>query len=268
VRRIAAEPVTALLVQRALVMEVAHPMVGAGVHDHSAFRTQPIKRAWVTADAALRLVFGDDAVARAAARQIYGVHDHINGTLPHTTGGWREGTPYTAHDASLLTWVWATLVDSAETAYTRWVRPFSTTEADAFYDEMKAMAGFLGIPDALVPGDRAGFGRYMEDRLDDESLGSGEVSRELARHILWYRHWTVPPPVVRLERVLALATLDPRLLERLELRPGPRDVRLGRRLDSWLAAGYRRIPRPGARLPRLYVLLRGPTVGAARRFRR
>ena len=260
VRRIAAEPVTALLVQRALVMEVAHPMVGAGVHHHSAFRTQPIRRAWVTADAALRLVFGNDAVARASARQIYGVHDRINGTLPHAAGPWAEGTPYTAHDAALLTWVWATLVDSAETAYTRWVSPFSAAQADDFYAEMTAMADFLGIPSALVPGDRAAFAQYMEERLDDESLGSGLLSRQLARQILWYRHWTVPPPVVRLERVLALATLDPRLVARLELRPDRGDVRLGRRIDSWLAAGYRRLPRPGVPLPRLYVHIR-ETVG-------
>jgi len=267
VRRVAAEPVTALLVQRALVMEVAHPMVGAGVHHHSGFRAHPIRRAWVTADAALRLVFGDDEVARGAVRQIYGVHDHINGALPDAAGRWEKGAAYTAHDASLLTWVWATLVDTAETAYTRWVRPFTAGEAEAFYDEMKAMARFLGIPDALVPVDRPAFSRYMDDMLDDASLGSGAVSREVARQILWYRHWTVLPPVVRLERVLALATLDPRLLDRLGLRPSPDDARLGERLDRWLATGYRRLPRPGASVPRLYVLLRRPSIGVARRLR-
>ena len=254
----AAEPVTALLVQRALVMEVAHPMVGAGVDRHSSFRSRPVRRAWVTADAALRLLFGDDDVARGAVRQIYAVHDHINGELAHGAGTWPEGTPYTAHDAELLRWVWATLVDTATTAYSRWVRPLSAEEADHFYAEMQALARFLGIPGALLPEDRRAFARYLESVLEDRALGSGAVSRALARQILWYRHWSVPSPVVRLERVLAFATLDARLLERLELRPGRADEALGRRLDGALAGWYRRLPRPGTSVPRLYVRLRRP----------
>jgi len=271
-RRVAAEPVTALLVQRALVMEVAHPMVGAGVDHHSGFRTQPYRRAWATADAALRLLFGDDGTARGAARQIYAVHDHINGELGHDVGPWPQGTAYSAHDAELLTWVWATLVDTALVGYERWVRPLRADEADAFYGEMKAMARFLGIPDSLLPAGRTEFAAYLEHVLDDPALGSGTVSRALARQILWYRHWSVPAPVVRLERVLALATLDPRLLERLDLHPSPSDEALGRRVDGWLAAGYRHLPRPGTSLPRLYVRLRAVRVpvgsGVGRRLRR
>src|SRR5579863_2749307 len=77
VRAVVAEPVTALLVQRALVMDVAHPSVAAAVAHHSEFQRRPLTRAWATVDAALRLVFGDEQVARDAARQIYAVHDHI-----------------------------------------------------------------------------------------------------------------------------------------------------------------------------------------------
>jgi uncharacterized protein (DUF2236 family) len=50
------------------------------------------------------------------------------------------GAAYTAHDAALLTWVWATLVDSAEVAYTRWVGPLAPAEADAYYADMVAFA--------------------------------------------------------------------------------------------------------------------------------
>ena len=60
-RRVVAEPVTALMIQRALVMDVAHPKVAAGVEDHSQFRSHPWRRAWVTVDTGLRLVFGSTA---------------------------------------------------------------------------------------------------------------------------------------------------------------------------------------------------------------
>jgi uncharacterized protein (DUF2236 family) len=271
VRAVVAEPVTALLVQRALVMDVAHPEVAGAVADHSDFQRRPLTRAWATVDAALRLVFGDEQVARDAARQIYAVHDHIEGSLggskaarPRGEGGTRH---YTAHDATLLTWVWATLVDTAETAYTRWVRPFRPPEAQVFYDEMRSFGQFFGIPDQLLPPDREAFSSYLDDMLGGELLGASGASRSLARQVLWFEHRVVPSPLVRVERVLALATLDPRVLERLGIRPDTADVDLGRRVDAWLSAHYRRFPRPPRVLPALYVLLRGPSVGLAGRAR-
>ncbi len=268
-----AEPVTALLVQRALVMEVAHPKVAAAVADHSHFQQHPITRAWATTDAALRLVFGDEKVARDAARQIYGVHDHINGNRPGPIGSGpdveadaRHGE-YSAHDASLLAWVWATLVDTAETAFTRWVRPFGAAEAEAFYGEMRSFARFLGIPDELLPADRPAFASYLEDLLGGGLLGTSPESRSLARQVLWFQHRSVPSPLVRVERVLALATLDDRVVEGLGLRPDPADVELGRRLDAWLSSYYGRFPRPPRLLPALYVLMRRPSVGLAGRLR-
>jgi len=260
-RRVVAEPVTALMIQRALVMDVAHPLVAAGVEDHSQFRSRPWRRAWITVDAGLRLVFGPTSVARAAARQIYATHDHIHGTA--TDGA---GAAYTAHDASLLTWVWATLVDSAETAYTRWVGPFGPGEAEAYYADMVAFARFVGIPAELLPADRPAFAAYLHAMLDSGLLGTGAVGRDLVGHILWFEHPSVPPPVVRVGRVLAVTTLDPRLRQALDLRLDPADERFGNRLDQRLRTYYRRLPRARAGLPTFYVFLRRPTIGLAGRL--
>jgi uncharacterized protein (DUF2236 family) len=269
VRAVVAEPVTALLVQRALVMDVAHPKVAAAVAHHSEFQRRPLTRAWATADAALRLVFGDEHVARGAARQIYGVHDHINGRLDvgNGLGGDTGDAQYTAHDASLLTWVWATLVDTAETAFTRWVRPFGADEAEAFYDEMLSFARFFGIPDELLPADRRAFARYLDDMLSSESLATGDESRSLARQVLWFSHRRVPSPIVRVERALALATLDVRIVDRLGIGVDDADRELGRRLDGLLSSYYRRFPRPPRVMPALYILMRRPSIGMADRVR-
>jgi len=273
VRAAVAEPVTALLVQRALVMDVAHPKVAAAVADHSRFQRRPLSRAWVTADTALRLVFGNEQVARGAVRQIYGVDDHIHGELGRRVDRGPVGPEvgvheqYTAHDASLLAWVWATLVDTAETAYTRWVRPFDAAEAESFYGEMRLLARFLGIPDDLLPPDRHAFSRYLDAALDDQGVGSSQESRSVARQVLWFAHRSVPSPIVRVERVLALRTLDPRLVDRLDIRPGTADLDLGRKLDNWLGSYYRRLPRLPGILPALYVLMRGPTINLAGRVR-
>lgn len=267
-RRVLSEPVTSLLVQRALVMEVAHPKVAAGVDDHSSFKRRPISRAWVTADAALRLVFGDAETARGAARQIYRTHDRINGRLTEQAGEWRSGDSYTAHDASLLKWGWATLVDSAHVAYTRWVRAFSDEEAERYYAEALAFAGFLGIPSALLPQRRYEFAEYLEEMLGGGLLASMATSRRLASEVLWYRHWIVAPPAVLVQRAMALATLDERLVKRLGLRADGREMRLGRRLDLELARWYRHLPGSRAALPGLYLMLRRPTLVLGERLGR
>ncbi|HEY7947002.1 MAG TPA: oxygenase MpaB family protein [Acidimicrobiales bacterium] len=266
-RRVVAEPVTALMIQRALVMDVAHPKVAAGVEDHSSFRSHPWRRAWVTVDAGLRLVFGDTPTARGAARQIYATHDHINGSLEHQAGPWPSGTRYTAHDAGLLTWVWATLVDSAEVAYTRWVAPFTADEADDYYGDMVAFAGFLGIPAQSLPTDRHAFAGYLETTLAGDLLGATDVGRALAHQILWFSHRSVPSAIVRVGRVLAVTTLDPRLRQRMALELDDNDARYGLRLDTRLRTYYPRLPRARAGLPTFYVRLRRPTIGLSERAR-
>jgi uncharacterized protein (DUF2236 family) len=266
-RRVTAEPVTALMIQRALVMDVAHPLVAAGVADHSGFRSRPWRRAWITMDAAVRLVFGDSPTARAAARQIYATHDHIHGTLAQGAGPFGRGDSYTAHDASLLTWVWATLVDSAEVAYTRYVGPFAPAEADAYYADMVAFARFMGIPAGLLPADRTAFAAYLDAMMGGGLLGAGASSRELARDILWFAHRSVPSPIVRVGRALAVITLDPRLRHALDVRLEPTDERFATRLDRVLQTYYPRLPRARPAVPMLYVRARRPTVGLSRRVR-
>lgn len=266
-RRVLSEPVVALMTQRVLVMDVAHPKVAAGVEDHSAFRHRPWRRAWVTVDAALRLVFGPTATARGAARQIYATHDRIHGTLGQAAGDWGADEAYDAHDATLLLWVWATLVDSAAVAYERFVAPFDAAEAERYYADMVSFARFVGIPAPLLPADRAAFAVYLESMLTGGLLGSTAAGHDLARHILWFSHRRVPAPVVRIGRLLALTTLDPRLSAALDLRLDHVDAARARRLDDALRRHYRHLPRGRAALPTAYVVLRTPTVGLAARLR-
>jgi len=213
------------------------------------------------------LVFGNERTARGAARQIYGVYDHIHRYVESPDGLWPEDEAYTAHDASLLAWVWATLMDTTEMAFTRWVRPFDATEADTFYAEMRSFARFLGIPDHLLPADRKAFASYLEDMLSGDLLGTTEESRSVARQVLWFDHRIVPSPLVQVERALALATLDPRIVDRLQIRPDRGDAELGRRLDAWLRAYYGRVPRLPRVTPSLYVLVRRPSIGLVGRAR-
>jgi uncharacterized protein (DUF2236 family) len=236
-------------------------MVGAGVRDHSSFRRQPLRRAWATADAALRLVFGNAGEARDAADQIYRFHDHVNGTLGEGAGSWTAGQRYTAHDATLLLWVWATLVDTGEVAFTRWVRPLTQDEAERYYADQITFARFFGIPDEIIPPDRDAFRAYLDDVLDSDLLASTAASRGLVRDVLWFSHRNVPAVLVRPLRALSVLTLDPRLRQRLGLELDARDAHLAALVDGVLVRHYRRLPRSRAGLAPTYIVLRRYIVG-------
>src|SRR5438477_9238059 len=108
---------------RALLMQLAHPSVAAGVADHSDFETDPFGRLRRTLEAETTLVFGTLEEAHATAARIRAVHERVT------------GPGYQANDPELLLWVHATLVDTALRVYTRFVRPLRPNEAEAYYDE-------------------------------------------------------------------------------------------------------------------------------------
>ena len=102
---------------RALLMQVAHPLIAAGVAAHSGFQQAPLTRLTRTLELMLTIVFADGRDALAAVRAIARVHRRVHGRLETAVGPFRRGTPYDAADPALLLWVHATLVDSALVAY-------------------------------------------------------------------------------------------------------------------------------------------------------
>ena len=240
IRPVVGEPIVYLLYPRALVMDVAHGSVGTAVADHSRFRRQPLRRLWATTDAAIRLVFGEGQEPMGAARQIYRFHDGIHG--PVAVDGARDIGRYTAHDASLLLWVWATLVDSCDVAFTRWVRPYHPEEAESFYQDMCAFARFFGIPAVMIPPDRHAFASYLDRMLDDRRLGASATSARVARDILWLRPWFVAPTASSAVRILNIGTLDPRLARRLDLCLTAAERQRFDRFDGLLRRHYSRLP--------------------------
>lgn len=254
IRRVTCEPVIGLILQHVLTMDVAHVKVGTGVHHHSLFTKMPYRRAWTTFDAALRLVWGDAEMSRAAARQVYRFHDHVNGETD-------AGEPYTAHDATLLLWVWATLIEVAEVAHARWLEPLAGDAQEAFYQDMCTFARAFGIPAHLIPPDREAFGEYWDAVIAGDDLKPTPSSEAAVRDVLWYSHPLVPAFIVRPLRVLSIGTLQQEIRERFGLDLDERDQRLFERLDALLARTYRY--RPAwlfRRLPEVYVSLRRLTL--------
>src|SRR4051794_5597271 len=142
---------------RALLLQIAHPLVAAGVAEHSEFREDPWKRLEGTMNAVWSVVFGSRAQADRAAARVRAMHRRVNGTLTAPMGAFPAGTAYSALDPDLLLWVHATLVDSALLVHSQWVRPLSEAEQRAYYEDMKTCARLFGTPDEVMPATLADF---------------------------------------------------------------------------------------------------------------
>jgi uncharacterized protein (DUF2236 family) len=182
--RVNREAVTMLGGGRALLMQLAHPLVAAGVAAHSRFRQEPLGRLFRTLELMLTIAFADGRDALAAVATIQQVHRRVRGRLGEAVGPFRRGTPYDAADPALLLWVHATLVDSALLAYETFVGPLSPRARGAYYAETKGTARLFGIPDRLVPATLGEFRRYVRATIASDVLTIGADGRALAAAIL------------------------------------------------------------------------------------
>jgi len=227
---------------RALLLQIAHPTVAAGVADHSDFRTDPWRRLAGTLRSYLTIVYGSTSAARAEIRRLNALHRGI------------VGPGYSARDPALSLWVHATLIDSTMAVFDAWLGPLSAARRAAFYAETRPLGRAFGVPDSLLPIDLEAFDRYVADMLDPAGpVRVSAVARELAGVVL-------RPPLAPLARLLPFPTgVAAAALERMPvgayawalwpsvglLPPSVRrdyDLPWGAReraVSAWLVAGWR-----------------------------
>ncbi|WP_436493327.1 oxygenase MpaB family protein [Actinokineospora sp. HUAS TT18] len=140
---------------RALVLQVAHPAVGAAVLEHSTFKTDPWPRLWGTVNSALRLTYGGPRAAEEATR-LRTLHRDITGV---DAGGHR----YHALAPAAYFWVHATLLDSAITAWHHFATPIPQPDQHTLYTEWRDLGRLLGIPTRAMPPDLPAFRAYMTE---------------------------------------------------------------------------------------------------------
>jgi len=184
---IAGERLALLAWPRAILLQLAHPLVAAGVAQHSGFRASmfaPLARLHATVRAMRRLTFGTDEEAGATVQRILAVHDRVNGTLPAAAGAHARGTPYSAHDPALLLWVHATLMDSHVRALEPVLGPFTPDDLDVYCCETAPFAVALGAAERGVPRTWRRLQDYMTEEIESGRVAVGTDARGLAPAIL------------------------------------------------------------------------------------
>jgi uncharacterized protein (DUF2236 family) len=170
---------------RALLLQIAHPLVAAGVAEHSDFRSDPWARLSGTLRSYLRIVYGTSQTARGEIQRLNELHRGIRGDVTEPEARRRHGRRYSALDPSLSMWVHATLVDSTIAAYDAWIQPLSRQDRARYYQETLPVGRAFGIPASTLPPDLDAFDAYLAAMLaPDGPVQVGDVARELADAIL------------------------------------------------------------------------------------
>lgn len=183
-RRVSSEPSVLFGGARALMLEVAHPLVAAGVAAHSDFERDPFGRLQRTLAAVTALAFAPRDEALAAARGVARSHETVSGMLDVATGPFAEGTAYHGRDPDLVLWVWATLVDTALAVYRDFVGPVDAPGLAEYHRDQRSMALLLGAPPDRTPGDAASFRSWFDGVVTSDVLTVGETARAIAASVL------------------------------------------------------------------------------------
>jgi len=198
----------------ALLMQVSHPLVAAGVEHHSDFRRDPVGRLRRTLNTTLAVVFAEPDAARAALRRIDRRHGPVRGVAA-------DGRAYDARDPALLLWVQATLVLTSLRLYELVAGRLAPADREAYWQETRPIAAALGIPTHLQPQTIADLERYEHAVLATAvrpDAASARVARQVLRPFAWF-----PTPLYWPVDAIAAALVPARLRAPLGLRYGPRE---------------------------------------------
>ena len=211
-RRLNGERLTVLGWSRAILLQMAHPLIATGVARHSTFRggaRQTAARMHGTIKAMLALTFGDEAERDATLARIRGIHRTVRGTLAAPAGQYEAGTPYSADDPELLLWVHATLLESITLVYDLVVEPLTSEARDRFCEESAPTLLALGGDPARVPRNWRALGDYVEDVHRSGALHITPEAREIAGAVLRPRISGVPLPGGSIHRLFTVGLLPP-----------------------------------------------------------
>jgi uncharacterized protein (DUF2236 family) len=169
--RRASDPRIFLTSGYALLLQVAHPTVGAGVRDHSTFEQDPWGRLLRTVDYInLSVYSGPDA--DTVGQKLRSYHRAIKGSHP-------DGSRYHALEPEAFAWVHATLADALVKGHEHFGHPLLPHQQETLYAEWLAIGRTLGIRPRDLPAAWSDFYPYFDEAVANRLVHNDTVDRVL-----------------------------------------------------------------------------------------
>jgi uncharacterized protein (DUF2236 family) len=219
---------------RAILLQIADPVVAAGVRRHSDFARRPQQRLAHTLVYVYAVVLGTPSDARTASAFVGRAHRGVAG----------------ADEVGRQLWVAATLFDSAMRAHEAFgAKPERVgVTAQAVLDAYRPIGAALRVPEDRWPDSVPSFDAYWRRSVD--GLRVGDDARSVARDLLhpvaapwWVR---AAMPVVR---VVTVGMLPDAVRAQYGFAWGPREVRRYRRAVAGIRLVRAMLPAALLRLP-------------------
>ncbi|NUU25432.1 MAG: DUF2236 domain-containing protein [Streptomycetaceae bacterium] len=148
------------LTAHVLAMQVAHPVVGAGVVDHSDYQHDPYGRFNRTYRSITTVVYGGAKRSAAEAERLRVLHRGIRGTDEF-------GRKYHALDPGAYAWVHLTLIKAVADAHAMFGRPMTRPQLHAYYADSLCLGRLLGVRARDMPPTWPEFLAYYDDMVDN-----------------------------------------------------------------------------------------------------
>ncbi|MFC9253778.1 oxygenase MpaB family protein [Amycolatopsis thailandensis] len=203
-----------LLAEQVLVSQVAHPVVAAGVRDHSDYVEDPWTRLMRTAASLSIYIYGGPEGARYEADRLRALHRDFTGVDD-------DGHRYSALNPRAYAWVHATLVMAPVDTQRFYGTPMTASELDEYYAQLCDVGRLLGLREQDMPSTWPEFERYYAETID--GFGPNETISTLFETIRTVEkplRWLPDGLWARLRReqmFLLRGALQPALRERLGL---------------------------------------------------
>ena len=219
----------------ATLLQVAHPTVGAGVHQYSSFTKDPWGRLLRTLDYVHGTVYGGPELAGSIGRRVRELHRTIKGERA-------DGTRYHAMEPDAFAWVHATLAAAVVEGRRVFARAMTEPEKEAFWQQWIGVGRLVGVRARDLPPDWPAFVEYFDRMVADELVWTPAVPEVMAtvsassppnlprlRPALWR---VASAPMSLQLRVTTVGLVPRELRARLRLPYTRRDARLFRAMAA------------------------------------
>lgn len=188
----------------AVLLQMAHPAVVAGVSAHSSYERDLLGRIRRTSQALYSLVFGTLDDGLRTSRRMHAIHARVQGVVDEPGSPWASRA-YRANEQPLLRWVSMTASVMGRRAFEAFVRPLTPEEREGDWEDIRRGAVATGVdPEGLAPSRDAFHAQFEHLCETSADLWVGPKARAVARVLF-------SAPLGVFDPVITAALLPPRV---------------------------------------------------------
>ncbi len=168
IHKFGGDPRLMLTAPTALLLQVAHPTVSAGVKEHSDYLNHPWLRLLRTLDFVFVMTYGEPKDMILMGQAIKDIHKEIRGVKS-------DGQKYSALEPEAYAWVHATLAYLFIRGNELFGDPMTEEQKELLWQEWREIGYLIHVQKKALPEHWSGFQEYFDNMIDERLEKTPEV---------------------------------------------------------------------------------------------